>query len=88
MVHIEVKKNIVSCIEFPKNMSFCADFIFGRESVCLSSVGKEFHILGAAIENERYPNIFVRSLGIHKILLSEEECKFLLGVCNKSKSDK
>ena len=44
--------------------------------------------MGAAKENERCPNVFVRSLGIHKILLSEEERKFLLGVYTKSKSDK
>ena len=58
------------------------------ESVCLSSVGKEFHIVGAAKENERCLNVFVRSLGKHKILLSEEERKFLLGVYTKSKPDK
>ena len=29
--------------------------------------------MGAAKENERCQNIFVRSLGIHEILLSEEE---------------
>ena len=51
------------------------------ESVCLSSVGKEFHIVGADNENERCPNVFVRSLWIHRILLSEDELKFLLGVC-------
>ena len=44
--------------------------------------------MGAAKENERCSNVFVRSLGIHKILLSEEERKFLLGVYTKSKSDK
>ena len=44
--------------------------------------------MGAAKENERCPNVFVRSLGIHKIILSEEERKFLLGVYTKSKSDK
>ena len=43
---------------------------------------------GSAMENERCPNVFVRSLGIHTILLSEEERKFLLGVYTKSKSDK
>ena len=40
--------------------------------------------MGAAKENERCPNVFVRSLGIHKILLLEEERKFLLGVYTKS----
>ena len=50
--------------------------------------GKEFHIVGAAKENERCPNSFVRSLGIHMIPLSEEERKFLLGVYTKSQSDK
>ena len=44
--------------------------------------------MGAAKENERCPNVFVRSVGIHRILLSEEERKFLLGVYTKSKSDK
>ena len=44
--------------------------------------------MGAAKENERCPNVFVRSLGIYKILLSEEERKFLLGVYTESKSDK
>ena len=58
------------------------------ESVCQSSEGKEFHIVGAAKENVRCPNVFVRSLGIHKIPLSEEERKFLLDVYTKSKSDK
>ena len=61
-------------------MSFSADLKFMVESICLSSEGKEFHIVGPAKENKQCPNIFVRSLGIHRILLSEEECKFLLGV--------
>ena len=43
---------------------------------------------GATKENERNPNIFVRCLGIHRILLSEEERKFHLGVLTKSRSDK
>ena len=43
---------------------------------------------GAAKENERCPNVFVRSLRIHKILLSEEERKILLGVYTESNSDK
>ena len=42
----------------------------------LNSEGKKFHIMGL----QKCPNVFVRSLWIHKILLSEEECKFLLGV--------
>ena len=58
------------------------------ESVCLRSEGKEFHIVGAAKENERCPNVFVRSLGLHKTQLSEEERKFLFGVYTESKSDK
>ena len=50
--------------------------------------------MGAEKENERCLNVFVRSLGIHKILLSEDERKFLLsederkfllGVYTKSK---
>ena len=48
--------------------------------------------MGAAKENERCPNVFVRSLGTHKIILNyiilSEERKFLLGVYTKSKSDK
>ena len=44
--------------------------------------------MGAAKENERCQIVFVRSLGIHKILLSKEVRKFLLGVFTKSKSDK
>ena len=43
---------------------------------------------GAAKENERYPNVFVRSLWIHRILLSEEDRKFHLGVYTESRSDK
>ena len=57
------------------------------ESVCLSSEGKEFHIVGAAEENERCPNVLVRSLWTHRILLPEEERKFPLGVYTESKSD-
>ena len=44
-----------------------------------SSEGKEFHIVGPAKENERCPNFFVRSLGIHRIPSSEDR-RFLLGV--------
>ena len=44
--------------------------------------------MGAAKENERCPNVFVRSFGIHRILLSEDERKFLLGVFTESRSDK
>ena len=58
------------------------------ETVCLSSEGKELHIVGASKLNERCPNVFVHSLGKHIVLLSEEEGKFLLGVYTKSKSDK
>ena len=39
-------------------------------------------------ENERFQNDFAHSLGIHKILLSVESSKFLLGVYAESKSDK
>ena len=46
----------------------------------MSSEGKEFHIVEAANENERCTNVFVRTLWIHRILLSEEERKFMLGV--------
>ena len=54
----------------------------------MSSEGKEFHIVGVAKENERCPNVFVRSLGINRILLPEEERKFHLGVYIESRSDK
>ena len=59
------------------------------ESVCQSSEDKEFKIfVEATKDNERCPKVIVRSLGIHKILLSEEERKFLLGVHTESNSDK
>ena len=35
---------------------------------------------GSAMENERCPNVLIRSLGMHEIILSEEEHNFLLGV--------
>ena len=41
----------------------------------------------AAKENERCSNVLVRSLGIYKILLSDKERKFLLGLYTESKSD-
>ena len=44
--------------------------------------------MGATKDNERCPNFLVRDLGIHTILLSEEERKFLLGVYTESRSDK
>ena len=44
--------------------------------------------MGAAKENERRPCVFVRSLEIHRITLSEEEHKFHMGVYTESKSDK
>ena len=44
--------------------------------------------VGAAKENERCPNVFVRRVGIHRIQLSEEERKFPLGVYTESRSDK
>ena len=44
--------------------------------------------MGAAKLDERYPNVFVLSLGKHIVLLSEEERKFLLGVYTESNSDK
>ena len=43
---------------------------------------------GGAKENERCPNVFVHSLGIHRIPLSEEGRKFILSVYSWSKSDK
>ena len=35
---------------------------------------------GCIEKNERCPNVFVHSLGIHRIIFSEEERKFPLGV--------
>ena len=58
------------------------------ESVCLGSEGNDFHMVETAKENEQCPNVFVRCLGIHIILLSEEERRFLLGVYTESRSDK
>ena len=52
--------------------------------MCLSSEGKEFHIVGTANENERCPKVFVCSLGIHRNLLPQDEIKFLLGVYTES----
>ena len=52
-------------------MSISADINFWIESVCLSSESKEFHIVGAAKENESCKNVHVSSLGIHIIILSE-----------------
>ena len=46
--------------------------------MCLTSEGIDYHILLAA--KERCQNVFVLSLRMHRIALSEEECKFLLGV--------
>ena len=57
-----------------------ADLSLWIETVCLSFLGKEFHIVGAVKENERCPNVFVRSLWIHRIPLSGEERKCVLGV--------
>ena len=42
----------------------------------------------AAKENELCPNVFVPSLWMHGILLSEEERRFPLGEKTESKSDK
>ena len=44
-----------------------------------------FILCGAAKENQRCSNVFVRNLGIHGILLSEEERKCLLGVLTESR---
>ena len=73
---------------FLKRWVFSGDLNFYIKSVCLISEGKEFHIVGAAKENKQCPNVFVRSLGVHRNPLSEEERKFLLGVYTESKSDK
>ena len=86
IVKIEGKKNFVE--NLIKGLVFSDDLNFWMKSVCLSSEGKEFPVVGAAKENERCPNVFVRSLWIHRILLSEEERGFLLGVYTESNSDK
>ena len=44
--------------------------------------------MGAEKENERCPNVFVRTLGKHGIILSKAERRLLLGVLNESRSDK
>ena len=44
--------------------------------------------MGAEKENERCPNVFVRTFGIDRIPLSKAERKLLLGVLNESRSDK
>ena len=41
---------------------------------------QRIQIMGAAKENDQSPNVFAHSLGIHRIVLSDEKCKFLLGV--------
>ena len=57
-----------------------ADFYFRKESVCPISVGKEFHSVGATQESKRNSIMIVCSRETNIILLSEEECIFLLGV--------
>ena len=53
MFPIEIPKNITYiAYNFLKRCVFSADFIFCIESVCLSSEGKELHIVGVAKENE------------------------------------
>ena len=64
---------------FLRTLVISADFSFWIESACLCSEGKEFHIVGVANVNEQCQNVFVRCLGIHGILLSEDR-KFHLGV--------
>ena len=56
--------------------------------MCLRNEGKEFHIVELQGEYERCPSVFVHSLWIHRNILLEEERKFLLGVCTRSKSNK
>ena len=63
--------------------------LFLVDKICMSEFCRHgIPYCGAAKENERCPNVFVLSLGIHKILLSKEERKFLLGVYTKSSSNK
>ena len=45
----------------------------------LISLGREFQAEGAAYENERFPNVFVLTCGIRKVLESEEERSCLDG---------
>ena len=45
--------------------------------MCLSSVDKEFHIVGAAKENERCKNVFVRRLELHRIFCQKSRINFL-----------
>ena len=40
------------------------------------SEGKEFHIVWAAKENERCPNVFVRSLGYIKFYYQKKSVNF------------
>ena len=40
---------------------------------------QKIYIVGDAEKNERCPIVFVCNLWIHRILLSEEERKFILG---------
>ena len=66
----------VSFIEFPKKMSFSADFNFWIESVWLISVGKE-SILWRLQKKMSDAKMSLFAVEGYK---EEEECKFLLGV--------
>ena len=61
---------------------------FRVESVCVSSVGKEFLTVGVTKENERSSYVFVLSLRIRRILFSEEKRRFHLDVCTDSRLEK
>ena len=62
-----------------KKICFSDGLNFWIESICLSSVGKEFHTVVAVEENERCPNVIACGQEIHGILLSEER-RCLFGV--------
>ena len=65
---------------FLRRRVFSADLNFWIESVCLSSEGTEFHIVGAEKENERCPNVFVRSFGYIEFYCQKKSVDFIF-VC-------
>jgi len=57
------------------------DFLNDSEvSIFLISRGREFHAKGAQYEKERWPNDFVRILGIFNLYLSAEDRRERAGV--------
>ena len=61
---------------FQKKCVLGANIYLWMESVCLCLEGKEFNIMGAAKENERFPNVFVRSLGHIKFHCQKKSVNF------------